>query len=165
MKNIAEKVLKPAVFSEVIKNTPLVSIDLCLVFNKKLLLGLRKNKPLKNVWFTPGARILKNECWQDCLLRIAHSELGLQKVLLRDFSLMGVWDHFYDDSFFHKNISTHYVNLPHYICLDNKPHFDLDDQHKFVDWFDLEQVANSSDFHKNVRTYAYWLIEKVYKID
>ena len=41
-------------FKTVIENTPLVSIDLCLVCNNQLLLGKRTNEPLKGEWFTPG---------------------------------------------------------------------------------------------------------------
>ena len=40
---------------EVIKNAPLVSIDI-IVKNKdgKILLGFRNNEPAKNTWFIPG---------------------------------------------------------------------------------------------------------------
>ena len=41
-------------FNLVVKNTPLVSIDLCIICNGQILLGLRNNAPLKGVWFTPG---------------------------------------------------------------------------------------------------------------
>ena len=63
-------------FKTVIENTPLVSIDLCLVCDDQLLLGKRNNDPLKGEWFTPGGRIHKNETWQHALLRIVKAELG-----------------------------------------------------------------------------------------
>ena len=49
-------------FREIIKNAPLVSIDL-IVKNRegKILLGLRINKPAQNTWFVPGGRIRKDE--------------------------------------------------------------------------------------------------------
>ncbi|MDC0088706.1 hypothetical protein OAI12_01675 [Porticoccaceae bacterium] len=50
-------------FRSVIENTPLVSIDLCLVCDGQLLLGKRNNDPLKGEWFTPGGRIRKNKTW------------------------------------------------------------------------------------------------------
>ena len=77
-------------FKTVIENTPLVSIDLCLVCDGQLLLGKRNNDPLKGEWFTPGGRIHKNETWQDALLRIAEVELGLCDTAVESFSLMGV---------------------------------------------------------------------------
>ena len=49
-------------FVEVVKKTPLVSIDLIVENDRnEVLLGFRKNEPAKNYWFVPGGRILKNE--------------------------------------------------------------------------------------------------------
>ena len=77
-------------FKTVIENAPLVSIDLCLVWDGQVLLGKRTNEPLKGEWFTPGGRIHKNETWQDALLRIVKAELGLCDTAVESFSLMGV---------------------------------------------------------------------------
>ncbi|MBT7167878.1 MAG: NUDIX domain-containing protein, partial [Porticoccaceae bacterium] len=93
-------------FKTVIENTPLVSIDLCLICNGQILLGKRRNEPLKGRWFTPGGRIHKNETWQDALLRIAEVELGLGDTAVESFSLMGMWDHFYNNSALDQDIST-----------------------------------------------------------
>ena len=147
-------------FKAVIENTPLVSIDLCLVCNGQILLGKRRNDPLKGRWFTPGGRIHKNETWQGALLRIAEVELGLSGIEVEDFSLMGMWDHFYNNSTPSENISTHYVNLPHYICMKYRPDLKLDYQHNAMAWFDLEEVSNNSDFHEYIRNYASWLIAR-----
>jgi colanic acid biosynthesis protein WcaH len=46
--------LNSDMFNLIVKNTPLVSIDLCIVCNGRILLGLRNNAPLKGMWFTPG---------------------------------------------------------------------------------------------------------------
>ena len=69
--------LEKEVFKTIVKNTPLVSIDLCIVCDGKILLGKRKNDPLKGLFFTPGGSVLKNEPHVDCLKRVAKSELGL----------------------------------------------------------------------------------------
>ena len=108
-------------FKTVIENTPLVSIDLCLLCNDEILLGKRINEPLKGRWFTPGGRIHKNESWQTALQRIALAELGLPPSDCADFELMGVWDHFYTNSGCDESISTHYVNLPHFARFISKP--------------------------------------------
>ena len=68
--------LDPQAFKSVIENTPLVSIDLCLICTGQIFLGKRRNEPLKGRWFTPGGRIHKNETWQDALLGIPEVELG-----------------------------------------------------------------------------------------
>lgn len=73
--------LEKETFKTVVKNTPLVSIDLCIVCDGKILLGKRKNDPLKGFFYTPGGRVLKNEAHVDCLKRVAMSELGL---IIRD---------------------------------------------------------------------------------
>ena len=153
--------LDPEAFKSVIENTPLVSIDLCLICNGQILLGKRRNEPLKGRWFTPGGRIHKNETWQDALLRIAEVELGLGGIAVEGFSLMGVWDHFYTNSAVDQGISTHYVNLPHYAEFKSKPQITLDDQHGEFEWFDLSVVAKDEKFHLYIRNYASWLLNNM----
>ena len=108
-------------FRSVVNNAPLVSIDLCIICDGQILLGHRNNEPLKGAWFTPGGRILKNEAYFDCLRRVARSELGLTDEDAKQARLMGIWDHFYNNSAFSETITTYYVNLPHYICIEKKP--------------------------------------------
>ena len=148
-------------FKTVIENTPLVSIDLCLVCDDQLLLGKRNNDPLKGEWFTPGGRIHKNETWQHTLLRIVKAELGLCDTAVESFSLMGAWDHFYNNSAVDQKIPTHYENLPHYAVFKSKPQITLDDQHAEFEWFDLAVVANDEHRHSYMRKYAGWLLNKI----
>jgi len=145
-------------FKTVIENAPLVSIDLCLVCDGQILLGKRNNEPLKGDWFTPGGRIYKNETWQNALLRIVKGELDLCGIVVEDFSFMGVWDHFYNNSVFDHDISTHYVNLPHYIVVESRPLIIIDDQHSDFKWFDLAVVTNDRKFNPYMRNYASWLL-------
>jgi len=152
--------LDPQAFKAVIKNTPLVSIDLCLVCNEQILLGKRINEPLKGRWFTPGGRIHKNERWQAALQRIALSELGLPPSDCAGFELMGVWDHFYPNSASDETISTHYVNLPQFARFKFRPAISGDDQHDNWGWFDLDKVVSDEGFHEYVRGYASYLINK-----
>jgi colanic acid biosynthesis protein WcaH len=152
--------LDPQAFKAVIKNTPLVSIDLCLVCNDQVLLGKRNNDALKGRWFTPGGRIHKNESWQTALQRIALDELGLRPGDCDHFELMGVWDHFYPNSAMDENISTHYVNLPHCARFLSKPVIFSDDQHENLEWFNLEKVVSDEILHRYVRNYAGYLISE-----
>lgn len=151
--------LDKGTFKTVVESTPLVSIDLCLVFEGKLLMGLRQNEPLRGQWFTPGGRLLKNERWQDGLARIAQTELGLS-VNSDDFELMGVWDHFYENSAIDEVISTHYVNLPHVSYLKIQPELSLDPQHELVKWFDLASLIKNRTHNIYMREYAKWINEK-----
>jgi colanic acid biosynthesis protein WcaH len=147
-------------FRSVVENTPLVSIDLCLVNDGQVLLGRRTNEPLKGEWFTPGGRIHKNETWQHALLRIFKAELGLAHIAVEEFLLMGVWDHFYNNSALDQNTSTHYVNLPHYAEFKSKPQITLDDQHGEFKWFDLRVLSNDEKSHPYIRNYAIWILNK-----
>ena len=156
--------LDPQTFKTVIENTPLVSIDLCLLFNEEILLGKRINEPLKGRWFTPGGRIHKNESWQRALQRIALDELGLPPSDCADFKLMGVWDHFYTNSVCDGSLSTHYVNLPHLARFLSKPAISGDDQHAEFKWFDLSEVSKDEKFHLYMSNYASWLLKKMNNI-
>ena len=156
--------LKQNIFKTIIENTPLVSIDICLVCDGKMLLGKRNNEPLKDKWFTPGGRIYKNETWQQCIRRIAHSELGISIGDLPTLKLMGVWDHFYENSFLDNNISTHYVNLPHYCILGSRLKLSNDHQHDILSWFDLREIADNKIFHKYIQNYASFLINMEKKL-
>ena len=150
--------LDKATFKIVVESTPLVSIDLCLVCEGQLLMGLRQNEPIKGQWFTPGGRLLKNERWQDGLARIAKAELGLT-VASDDFELMGVWDHFYENSAIDEGVSTHYVNLPHVCYLESYPELSLDAQHESVRWFDIASITKDTGHQIYMREYASWINE------
>lgn len=151
------KMLDNDTFKTVVKNTPLVSIDLCLIHDFKMLLGRRNNDPLKGQWFTPGGRIFKNESWQNCIKRVAKSELGININNPKNFKFMGIWDHFYNNSALDKNISTHYVNLPHYLVFNDKPKLIIDNQHEKVAWFSLKQLEDDDNIHPYMQKYAKWL--------
>ena len=48
-------------FKTVINSTPLISIDLLVKKDNKILLGKRINKPAQNYLFSIGGRVYKNE--------------------------------------------------------------------------------------------------------
>ena len=88
-------------------------------------------------------------------------ELGLSGIAVEVFSLMVMWDHFYNNSALDQNTSTHYVNLSHYAEFKSKPQITLDDQHGEFKWFDLSVVSNDEKFHPYMRNYASWLLNKI----
>lgn len=156
-------------FAQVVRALPLVSVDLVVLnLTGQLLLGLRRNAPARDWWFTPGGRVRKNESVAECLRRVALSELGVPFDRLRAKGvglsaygeLMGVWDHFYEDSAFSAEVSTHYVNLPHVLQLDQA--LDLDalptEQHCGWRWQAAQEAAVADDVHPYVRLYAQWVV-------
>lgn|SRR5574343_758 len=149
-------------FAKVVNALPLVSVDLVLVNTAgQMLLGLRRNAPARHWWFTPGGRVRKNEPYATSLRRVAMSELKLQERDVQGAQLMGVWDHFYEDSAYSPEVSTHYVNLPHVLQLKQPLELDVlpEDQHSGWRWQDAKDAAVADDVHPYVRVYAQWLLE------
>ncbi len=106
--------LSERIFKTVVDSTPLVSIDFVIRNEKnEILLGLRNNCPAQGFWFVPGGRIYKNETIENAFKRLTKTELGLE-VSITDSKYLGLYEHFYNDSVFDKEISgkliyTHYV--------------------------------------------------------
>lgn len=153
--------LGPELFKTIVNHTPLVSIDICLLNDDEILMCKRNNNPLKGEWFTPGGRIYKNEKINFALSRICNVELGLEQVNTKDFIPFGAWDHIFDNSIFGENISTHYINLPHYCSLSFKPKIKLDSQHNNFQWIKLVEIADNEKYHIYMRKYARYLIDIV----
>ncbi|WP_434514384.1 GDP-mannose mannosyl hydrolase [Dechloromonas sp. ARDL1] len=146
-------------FLSVVDRTALVSVDLIVVRDaSEVLLGLRKNRPAKDVWFVPGGRIFKNEKIADALIRVAGSELGLGEEIRHGTihpKPIGCFEHFYPDCFAEEpRISTHYVVLGHLVEV---PHdFRLpaaDTQHATFRWWPIEEAAAARDVHQYTKDY------------
>src|SRR5450830_435366 len=76
--------------------------------------------------------------------------------------LMGAWDHFYPDSAFSASVSTHYVNLPHWlplswaeVALHKLP---MGEQHSAWQWLPLADATQSPLVHPYVLPYAAWVL-------
>jgi len=141
-------------FVEVVKNTPLVSIDLIVVNDQnEVLLGLRKNEPAKNYWFVPGGRILKNERIAKAFERIAKNELGIN-LAYRDADFLGVFEHLYPENFTERqDFSTHFVVLAYQVkltqTLPNLPKT----QHSRYEWFNRQSLLNEKNVHPYIKVY------------
>ena len=149
--------LSKANFTQIISNTPLVSIDL-VVKNSfgKFLLGLRKNRPAKNFWFVPGGRIQKNELLEDAFVRLTVGELG-RHITMSEARWKGLYEHFYDDFVFSdymdKKVSTHYVVLAFEVTLDSDDIELPKDQHIDYRWASAEEVLADESVHWYSRAY------------
>lgn len=143
-------------FLNVVANTPLVSVDLLLLRDDEVLLGLRNNRPAKGFWFVPGGRILKNETIQHAILRIAEKELGMANLIMHgqlDVTFFGIYEHFYGDSFAGDNgVSTHYVVLAHKIEINDNIAV-ADNQHAELRWWKIDQVLKSEEVHQYTKNY------------
>ncbi|WP_434341262.1 GDP-mannose mannosyl hydrolase [Motilimonas cestriensis] len=146
--------LDQAIFTTVIESTPLVSIDL-VVINKQgqALLGQRLNRPAQGYWFVPGGRILKNEALADAFKRLTLDELG-QAFTIEQASLLGPFDHFYDDYVFGDGVTTHYVAIAFILKLECElASLPLDMQHGGYHWFDVSSLLTNNKVHTHTKWY------------
>ena len=157
----SEQWLPAEVFRDACRALPLVSVDFFVTRQSdegtQVLLGYRNNAPARGYLFTPGGRIRKNEKFQNALARIALEELGLEAVSLTRVLALGVWDHFYADSAFDAEVSTHYVNLPYRLDLSDdetealqSPAGDAE-QHLYWRWLTIKDAIAEPLVHDNVR--------------
>jgi len=139
------------IFKCVVENTPLISIDIIIKKEDKILLGKRKNKPAKNFYFTTGGRIFKNETINQAINRIAKEELNI-KIDKNKLKFIGIFEHFYTDSIF-DNISTHYINIAYFYEIENKIELLPLEQHSEYKWFSIEEIMKNDLVHKYVKDY------------
>ncbi|MBC7619497.1 MAG: hypothetical protein H7293_11025 [Candidatus Saccharibacteria bacterium] len=91
-----------------------------------------------------------------------HEELGLPTAVCARASLMGAWDHFYSDSAFDPNVSTHYVNLPHGLLISPEEQVLLQlpagrlEQHARWQWLGRTLAVTDESVHPYARIYAQW---------
>jgi colanic acid biosynthesis protein WcaH len=142
-------------FLNVIKNTPLISIDI-IIYNAlgEILLGLRQNAPAKNFWFIPGGRILKNESLPDAFSRISSAEFGFQ-LKISDAGFKGIYEHIYpDENYFEEpGISTHYIVLAYEYKLTGSLIKLPKEQHNEYSWLSIENLLASDKVHSNTKNY------------
>ncbi len=136
-------------FKVVINSTPLISIDLLVTKDNKILLGRRINKPAQGCLFSIGGRVYKNETINNAMMRIAKNELNIELKLTPDF--IGVFEHFYDDSIY-QDVSTHYVNLAYEIEIEETLSLPTE-QHNEYQWLTIDELLKNKQVHKYVKDY------------
>ncbi|MEO0836741.1 MAG: GDP-mannose mannosyl hydrolase [Cyanobacteria bacterium J06642_3] len=142
-------------FAFIVKNTPLISIDLVIVDNRgKILVGLRNNEPARGKWFVPGGRIYKNESIESAFSRISSAELGIS-LEIKKAEMLGVFEHIYDTNFANSpGFGTHYVVLAYRVYVPDVIVDLPQDQHRNYLWI-TEQDLEKIDVHPNTEAYFY----------
>ena len=115
-------------------------------------MGLRKNNPAKNYYFTPGVRTYKNENQIEAIKRVAKSELGID-INPENVKLVGVYDHIYDNNFDNNNFGTHYVVTAYLHKIENNIKIELDNQHDEIKWINIDNMINDNKVHQYVKNY------------
>jgi colanic acid biosynthesis protein WcaH len=139
---------------DVVKHTPLVSVDLIVSRpNGEVLLGYRKNKPAQNTWFVPGGKIMKDERISAALRRVARTELGVE--LNPDQArFKGVYEHLYTDNFAGApGVSTHIVVIAFETLVTMEDKIIGDDQHAQLKWWSVPELLAAPDVHPYTKAY------------
>ena len=147
-------------FKNVISKMPIIAIDICILDNKKILLGYRKNPPARNHYFVPGGRIRKGETLEVAFKRILFEEVGgilkFEIDILKN--LIGIYEHFYEDNFLgNKEFDSHYVVLAFKLVIDEieiSKINNFNNQHSDQIWHDyLSESRNKINIHKYTKEY------------
>lgn len=162
--NSRSKFLNDREFADVIKNAPLVSIDLIIRDREdRVLLQFRQDRPAKNYWFVPGGRIRKYESVHDAISRIYKDEIKKTfpniEIDPKKCHLLNIYEHFYEkDNKYTENDSmsdmksedTYYVSIAYEYKTD---YFD-NKQGKYFKWFTIhELVYECSSVHKYTKEF------------
>ena len=142
-------------FLDVVRLTPLISIDLIVVDDQgRVLLGRRVNRPALGAWFVPGGRIHKDESLSGAFSRIAREELGLENQSQNAACFRGVFEHHYDENFAGAaDISTHYIVLGYMLVLRETARIGRFEQHSDYVWMTPSELLACSDVHENTKAY------------
>jgi colanic acid biosynthesis protein WcaH len=155
-------------FFRVVRNAPLVSIDLVVCDpDGRVLLGLRNNNPAKGYWFVPGGRIRKDEPLSAAFQRIIACELGEEiasQLVMGERQFLGVFEHFYETNFADvSGVGTHYVVLAYEMRLQSlltppehlvsPAEAEQREQHGQFRWFTRDEISKWPDVHLNTQRY------------
>lgn len=147
------KPLDREIFSHIVKHTPLIAIDLIIKDSEgRVLLGKRVNAPAKDYWFVPGGRIYKDEPIAEAFSRISLNETG-DTLSIDKAKFLGVYEHFYENSFYDDNTSTHYIVLGYEINHDFSIGILPEVQHNTYKMVPIKTLLHDAKVHSNVKLY------------
>ena len=90
----------------VVRNVPIVSVDLVVLTDDGVVLAKRTNEPAKGEWFVPGGRVRKGERLADAVHRVAEEELGIEVEIVES---LGAYEHLYRESDVDGSGGKHYL--------------------------------------------------------
>lgn len=132
-------------WTTIVRNVPIVSVDLIVLTDEGVILAKRTNDPAKGEWFVPGGRVRKGERLEEAVLRVGREELGVEVEIVES---IGVYEHLYDTADTPRSGGKHYV-ANGFVVRVGADQFALDGQHGAVRNFaDLP-----ADLHPYVENY------------
>jgi colanic acid biosynthesis protein WcaH len=146
--------LEPQDFENVIRLTPLVSIDMIVRSpDGRILLGRRTNEPAKGCFFVPGGRITKNETITAAFTRLSLAELGVEQAI-ENARFLGVYEHFYSTNHLERpGFGTHYVVLAYETVSPLQTASLPKDQHGEYSWKTESELLSCPKVHPHTKAY------------
>jgi colanic acid biosynthesis protein WcaH len=149
-------------WATIVRNVPIVSVDLVVQSADGLILGKRRNEPAKGEWFVPGGRIHKYERLTEAVHRLAHEELGIDEITIQQS--LGVYEHIYEASNIADSDGKHYLANGFVVKTDAViSEITHDDQHSDVRAFDPSNLP--ADLHEYTAAYLRDADAVVYPVD
>jgi GDP-mannose mannosyl hydrolase len=103
-----------ALYNEILRNVPIICVDLIIFLQGSYLLVRRNNEPAKNSLWFPGGRLRKNEKSEDAAIRISKDEVGLDCIVRKN---LGVYETIFQTG--PHDIPTHSVNFCYFLHAKN----------------------------------------------
>ncbi len=79
------KFIPAALYRRILGVMPIPCVDVVVVCRGTFLLVRRRNKPVRNVWWLVGGRVLKNERLHTAVTRKVKEEAGLANITIKKF--------------------------------------------------------------------------------
>ena len=154
-----KKYLSREDYFQALSLTQLVSIDLLIFHQNKILVGERSNNPAQGCLFVPGGKVYKNEYLVEGLKRVSMQEIGFP-LNTDQVKLKGIYDHIYENNFQDDSCGTHYVtiacqfDLPleqqqKIIIIENA----MLAQHHRIEWLKVNSIMHHPKVHDKVKSY------------
>lgn len=126
-------------YLEILKEMPIICVDLIIVNKDRYLLLHRNNAPAKDQWWFCGGRVLKNETLYNASIRKAKEETGLNVVPRR---IIDVNETIFNDG--PEGIQVHSVNIV-YLVHAHESNVLLDENHSACRWVNVSETPQELD--------------------
>lgn len=93
-------------WATIVRNVPIVSVDLVVLIDDGVVLAKRTNEPAKGEWFVTGGRVRKGERLEGAVHRVAEEELGIEVEIVES---LGTHEHLYRESDVDGSGGKHYL--------------------------------------------------------
>lgn len=134
-------------YKEILENMPICCVDVIIHRDNEVLLIYRKEEPVKDTWWTPGGRVLKNEPLREAVKRKMKEELGIDVDIEKS---IGAYELMFDTGIYPDlETGTHGITNLFLVKPKNDISITLDDTSEEYRWVDKVE----DDFHPYLKKF------------